>query len=266
MEQAHNAVYSSLHHLRSFHGDAFNWAELLPSVAYMHNTAVQTHKSESPMFQRDGRDNRLANADTLVTDEVLHKDEYRRRFDASFGTNEQEEQQTQDGLFNSTHDSDAPLLTNAYEARQERAAVNNARAVQRNQHRMNKQSAQDDVLFGEGNTVLVLVPQRCRTKLDPATILGCVWSEQIIAVERQYRIATQAGVLSRLLRGTDLATRTDGVVVRQSDYDTMASASKHISLQHAVRCASGRTQTAQLRATTSEQRTRLPPGGWWRSS
>jgi hypothetical protein len=88
VEQAHNAVYSSLHHLRSFHGDAFNWIELLPRVAYMHNTAVQTHKSESPMFQRDSRNNRLANADTLVTDEALHEDEYRRRFDASFGTNE----------------------------------------------------------------------------------------------------------------------------------------------------------------------------------
>jgi len=218
------------------------------------------------MFQRDSRNNRLANADTLATDEVLHEDDYRSRFDASFCTNELEEQQTQDGLCNSTHDSDAPLLTNAYEARQERAAVNNARAVQRNQHRMNKQTAQDDVLFSEGNTVLVLVPQRCRTKLDPATILGCVWSEQITAVERRYRIATRAGVLGRLLRGTGLATRTDGVVVGQSDEDAMASASKHISLQHAVRCAFGRAQTSQLRAATAEQGTRRPPSKWWRSS
>ena len=75
MEQAHNAVYSYLHHLRRFHGDGFNWAELLPSVAYMHNTAVQTHKSKSPMFQLDGRDNRLANADTLATDEMPHEDD-----------------------------------------------------------------------------------------------------------------------------------------------------------------------------------------------
>ena len=125
VEQAHSAVYSSLHHLRSFHGDAFNWTELLPSVAYMHNTAVQTHKSESPMFQRDGRDNRLANADTLVTNEVLHEDEYRRRFDASFGTNEQEEQQTQDGLCNLTHASDAPLLTNAANAGASAACTDN---------------------------------------------------------------------------------------------------------------------------------------------
>jgi hypothetical protein len=40
VEQAHNAIYSYLHHLRSFRGDGFNWAELLPSVTYMHNTAV----------------------------------------------------------------------------------------------------------------------------------------------------------------------------------------------------------------------------------
>jgi len=97
VEQAHNAVYSYLHHLRRFHGDGFNWAELLPSVAYMHNTSVQTHKSESPMFQRYGRNNSLANADTLVTDEVLHEDEYRSRFDASFGTTEDQEQETQGG-------------------------------------------------------------------------------------------------------------------------------------------------------------------------
>jgi hypothetical protein len=93
VEQAHNAVSSYLHHLRSFHGDGFNWADLLPSVRYMHNTAVQTHKSESPMFQRDGRDNRFANADLLLTDEVLHEDEYRKRFDASFGASCLQQQQ-----------------------------------------------------------------------------------------------------------------------------------------------------------------------------
>ena len=37
------------------------------------------------MFQRDGRDNRLVNADTLVTHNVLPEDEYRRRFDPEFG-------------------------------------------------------------------------------------------------------------------------------------------------------------------------------------
>ena len=58
---------------------------MLPSVAHMHNTAVQIHKSESPMFQRDGRDNRLVNSDTLVTDDVHPEDEYRRRFDPEFG-------------------------------------------------------------------------------------------------------------------------------------------------------------------------------------
>jgi hypothetical protein len=85
VEQAHSAVYSYLHHLREIHGDTFKGAELLPSVAHMHNTAVQIHKSESPMFQRDGRDNRLVNADTLVTHNVLPEDEYRRRFDPEFG-------------------------------------------------------------------------------------------------------------------------------------------------------------------------------------
>jgi hypothetical protein len=55
----------------------FNWAELLPSVSYMHSTAVQTHESESPMFQRDGRYNRLVNADTLSTDAIIPEGEYR---------------------------------------------------------------------------------------------------------------------------------------------------------------------------------------------
>jgi hypothetical protein len=50
VEQTHNAVYSYLHHLKGIHGETFNWAELLPSVSYMHNTAVQTHRSESPIF------------------------------------------------------------------------------------------------------------------------------------------------------------------------------------------------------------------------
>ena len=171
VEQAHNAVYSYLHHLRSFHGDGFNWAELLPSVTYMHNTAVQTHRSESPMFQRDGRDNRLANADSLLTDEVLHEDEYRRRFDTSFGTaclqqRLQNGEEDEDIVSRQIVSNRAPQLTSAYEARQQRAAVDNARAVQRNQQRMDKQTAQDDVLFSEGDTILVRVRQRCRSKLD----------------------------------------------------------------------------------------------------
>lgn len=74
VEQAQNAVYSYLHPIRSFHGDSFNWAELLPSVTYKYNTAVQAHKFESSIFQQDGRDSRLFNADTLVTNEVLHED------------------------------------------------------------------------------------------------------------------------------------------------------------------------------------------------
>jgi hypothetical protein len=155
VEQARNALYSYLHHLRSFHSDSFNWAELLPSVTYMHNTAVQTQKSELPMLQLDGRDNRLANANTLMTYEVLQKDEYRRHFNASFGTCFEQHQQTNDGLYNSNNDSDnrdgstqgISQLTNTYEARQQRAAADNTRAVQRNQHRMDKQTAQEDVPF-----------------------------------------------------------------------------------------------------------------------
>jgi hypothetical protein len=121
----------------------------------MHNTAVQTQKSELPMLQLDGRDNRLANANTLMTYEVLQKDEYRRHFNASFGTCFEQHQQTNDGLYNSNNDSDnrdgstqgISQLTNTYEARQQRAAADNTRAVQRNQHRMDKQTAQEDVPF-----------------------------------------------------------------------------------------------------------------------
>ena len=270
VEQAHNAVYSYLHHLRSFHGDdTFNWAELLPSVAYTHNTAVQTHKSESPMFQRDGRDNRFANADSLLTDEVLHEDEYRKRFDASFGNTclQQQQQQQHDGEQGEGLNGNTPQLTSAYEARQERAALDNARAVQRNQQRMDKQTTEDDVLFSEGNTVLVRVPQRCRSKFDPATIVGLVRSVHITAVERRYRIATPAGVLNRVLSGSDLAKRTDGVSLRQSDIDAMAAATEDISLQFAVRSAFDRAQAALPRTATAEQRrNRRPPGEWWRSS
>jgi hypothetical protein len=85
VEQAHNAVYSYLHPIMSFHGDSFNWVQLLPSITYMYNTAVQAHKFESSIFQQDGRVSRLFDADMLVSDEVLHEDEYRRRFDASVG-------------------------------------------------------------------------------------------------------------------------------------------------------------------------------------
>ena len=51
----------------------------------MHNTAVQTHKSESPIFQRDRWDNCLAKADTLATDDVLPKGEYQVHFDPGLG-------------------------------------------------------------------------------------------------------------------------------------------------------------------------------------
>ena len=226
------------------------------------------------MFQRDGRDNRFANADSLLTDEVLHEEEYRRRFDASFGASCLQQQQhggEQDedpatGVIGNVSNT-PPQLTSAYEARQQRAAADNARAVQRNQQRMDKQTAQDDVPFSEGDTVLVRVPQRCRSKLDPATIVGCVRSVHITAVDRRYRIATPAGLLNRMLSGSDLAKRTDGISLRQSDIDAMTCATEDISLQHAVRSAFGRTQAALPRTATAEQRrNRRPPGEWWRSS
>ena len=237
----------------------------------MHKTAVQTHKSESPLFQRDGRDNRLANADSLLTDEVLHENEYRRRFDASFGASCLQQQQQHGGEQDEGLNGDAPdtqsQLTSAYEARRQRAAVDNARAVQRNQQRIDKQTAQEDVLFSVGDTVLVRVPQRCRSKLDPATIVGCIRSVHTTAIERRYRIATPAGLLNRMLSGSDLRKRTDGVALRQSDIDAMIGATEDISLQHAVRSAFSRTQPALSRTATAEQRhNRRPPDERWRSS
>ena len=187
VEQAHNSVYSYLHHWRSLHGDAFKWAELLPTVAYMHKTSVQTHKTESPMFQRDGRDNRLANADALATDDVLPEDEYRVRFYPSFGVRlgqeatAMHEEETQQNCYienseeTETYGNDEQLQPiSAYEARQQRASFDNARAVRRNQQRMDEQTTADDVVFHEGDTVLVRVPHRCRTKLDPVHMLGRV--------------------------------------------------------------------------------------------
>jgi hypothetical protein len=273
VEQARNALYSYLHHLRSFHSDSFNWAELLPSVTYIHNTAVQTQKSELPMLQLDGRDNRLANANTLMTDEVLQKDEYRRHFNASFGTCFEQHQQTNDGLCNSNNDSDnrdgstqgTSQLTNTYEARQQRAAADHTRSA--------TQPAPDGQANSSGRcsfhsgrysacsrtAALPDEPRPC------ATIVGRVRSVHVAVVERRYRIATPAGILSRMLSGTDLAKRIEGVVLRLSDIDTLASASEEIRLQHAIRCAFGCSQEVQPRAATAEQRTRQPPGEWWRS-
>ena len=131
---------------------------------------------------------------------------------------------------------------------------------------MDKQTAEDDVLFSEGDTVLVRVPQRCRSKLDPATIVDLVQSVHTTAVERRYRIATQAGLLNRILSGSDLAKKTNGVSLRQSDIDAMTSATEGISLQHAVCSTFGRAQAALLRTATAEKRIRRPPGEWWRSS
>jgi hypothetical protein len=202
VEQAHNAVYAYLHHLWIYHGENFNWAELLPSVAYMHNTAVQTHKSESPMFQHDSRDNRLVNANTLATDDIIPEDEYRRRFDPSFGV--RQGQQLDDPEMHNgdmqqctafacwsycngaANNGDGGNTTNAYDSRQEHTAADNARAVKRNQNRMDNQTAADEVLFHEGDTVLIRVLQRCRTKLDPANIVGQIRNVQVTPIKRRY--------------------------------------------------------------------------------
>jgi len=87
VEQAHQTVYSLLRELREQEPDpsAVCWAEKLPLVAYMMNTSVQSGKAESPLFQRDGRESRLGNADSLVTAEPINEEEYRRFFDANFG-------------------------------------------------------------------------------------------------------------------------------------------------------------------------------------
>ena len=278
VEQAHNSVYSYLHHWRSLHGDAFKWAELLPTVAYMHNTSVQTHKTESPMFQRDGRDNRLANADTLATDDVLPEDEYRVRFDPSFGVRLGEEatamheEETQQNCYienseeTETYGNDEQLQPiSAYEARQQRALFDNARGVRRNQQRMDEQTTADDVVFHEGDTVLVRVPHRYRTKLDPAHMLGRVREVQSTPVERRYRIATPAGVLDRMHSGVDIARSTDGVTITPGDDEAMASSTAEVSIQHAARVALGYNRVASPRAASAERRTRRPQTEWWRS-
>jgi len=122
------------------------------------------------------------------------------------------------------------------------------------------QTAQNDVLLSEGDTLLVRVPHRCRDNLDPATIVGCVWAVQVTAVERLYPIGTPAGALNHLLHGADLAKLTDGVAVHQNGIDAMPSVSESIGLQHAARSAFGRAQGAQPRAATAEQRARRPSG------
>jgi hypothetical protein len=105
---------------------------------------------------------------------------------------------------------------------------------------MDQQTAADEMLFHEGDTVLLRVPQRCRTKLDPANIVGRIRSVHATSVERGYRIATPAGVLNRMHRGADLAKRTDGIALNSEDDQAMQTAVEGISLQHAARVAFGR--------------------------
>ena len=234
------------------------------------------------MFQRDSRDNRLVNANTLATDDIIPEDEYRRRFDPSFGV--RKGQQLDDpemhngGMQQCTafaslsycngaaNNGDGENTTNAYDSRQEHTAADNARAVKRNQDRMDKQTAADEVLFHEGDTVLIRVPQRCRTKLDPANIVGRIRSVQVTPVKRRYKITTPAGVLNRVQSGADLAKLTDGVTMCSSDDHTMENTMEEVSLQHATRVAFGRAQASQPRTECATWRTRRPPSEWWRVS
>lgn len=237
------------------------------------------------MFQRDGRDNRLVNADTLVTDDVHLEDEYRRRFDPDFGIrtvqqdsaamqicggSDVDDSNTSNGSFQHAHgtneNGNEQALTRAYNARQERAAADNAHAVQRNQKRMDQQTAADEVFFTEGDTVLVRVPHRCRTKLEPAYIVGCVRSVHVTNVERPYKITTPAGVLNQMHGGADLAKRADGVTIRSEDEHAMQTTVDEISVQHAARVAFGRAQASQPREVSTARRTRRPPTEWWRSA
>jgi hypothetical protein len=85
------------------------------------------------------------NADTLATDSIIPQDEYRRRFDPEFGIGSGQQDDTAmqicDGF--GMHDSSTSnglAPTHAYDARQERAASDNACAVQRNQKLMDRQT------------------------------------------------------------------------------------------------------------------------------
>ena len=205
------------------------------------------------MFLRDGRDNRLVNYDMLATDGIIPKDEYRQRFDSEFGIRPGQQDCTAMQICggpdmhdsSTSNESDQPACgthenaneqtpTNAYDAQKERTAWDNARAVQRNQKHMDQQTAADEVLFHEGDTVLISMPQRCRTKLDPANIIGCIRSVQVTSVERRYKITTPAGVLNRMHSGADLTIRTDCIALNGEDDQAMQDAVEGIacSMQH----------------------------------
>ena len=156
--------------------------------------------------------------------------------------------------------------TSAYEALQQRAGGENSCAVQRNQHWIDKETAQDDFPFNQSDTVLVRVPRHCRSKLDPATIVGCVRSVYVTAVERRYHIATPAGILSRMLSGTDLAKPKEGMRVRQSDIDAVLSAWRRSACS--TQCVAPLVERRQEQpcAATAEQCTRRPPDKWWCST
>ena len=94
---------------------------------------------------------------------------------------------------------------------------------------MDQQTAADEVLFHEGDTVLICMSQRCRTQLDSANMVGCIRSMQVTSVERRYKIATLAGVLNRIHSGADLAKRTDGIALNRKEDQAMQDAVEGIA-------------------------------------
>jgi len=124
---------------------------LCPTSSAGSITAVQTRKMESPMHQRNGRDNRLVNADAVATDRIIREDAYQCRVDLCIGTRHDAAVQHCGGLDMQNRDTSGEAgqhaygincncseqnTTNAYDARHKRAAAENERAVKRNQKPM----------------------------------------------------------------------------------------------------------------------------------
>jgi len=128
---------------------------LCPTSSAGSITAVQTRKTESPIHQRDGGDNRLVNADATATDRIIREDEYQRCFDTCIGTRpgQQDDAAVQHcgGSDMQNRDTSGEAgqhacgtncncseqnTTNAYNSWHKRAATEDERAVKRNQKRM----------------------------------------------------------------------------------------------------------------------------------
>jgi hypothetical protein len=232
------------------------------------------------MFQRDSRDNRLVNANTLATDDIIPEDEYRRRFDPSFGV--RQGQQLDDPEMHNgdmqqctafacwsycngaANNGDGGNTTNAYDSRQEHTAADNARAVKRNQNRWTTKQ----LLMRCSSMKETQCSSACCSgagqNYAPQTLLarsGTCKSHLLSAAT-----TTPAGVLNRVQSGADLAKLTDGVTMCSSDNHTMENTMEEVSLQHATGVAFGRAQASQPRTECATWRTRRPPSEWWRVS